>query len=83
MKILGLLLGIGILLSGGKAEVKQQQVNNSEFKIRFEEVQPNKNETTLEKHYKIYKENKENNKPSKAEFEKTFEEIQGNLLKNN
>ena len=53
MKVLGLLLGIGILLSGGKAEVKQQQVNNSEFKIRFEEVQPNKNETTLEKHYKI------------------------------
>ena len=83
MKILGLLLGIGILLSGGKAEVKQQQINDSEFKIRFEEVQPSKNETTLEKHYKIYKQNKENNKPSKAEFEKTFEEIQGNLLKNN
>ena len=83
MKVLGLLLGIGILLSGGKAEVKQQQVNNSEFKIRFEEVQPNKNETTLEKHYNIYKQNKENNKPSKAEFEETFEEIQGNLLKNN
>ena len=35
MKVLGLLLGIGILLSGGKAEAKQQQVNNSEFKILF------------------------------------------------